>query len=125
MKEKPDVLSGEEMDKAYCLADLHEDKFGHHAIAQAQRDADVEWYRDKITKQDFIWQQQIERAETEVAREIEMILLKDVEHMGHFGVIRDWTIKLKSGVEIGLCADVVKQIVEHENKEAGKEKAGK
>jgi len=34
--EKMEVLSDEEMDEAYCLADLHTDKFGHKAIAQAQ-----------------------------------------------------------------------------------------
>jgi hypothetical protein len=30
------LLTDEEMDKAYCLADLHTDKLGHDAIAQAQ-----------------------------------------------------------------------------------------
>ena len=45
---KPDVLSDEELDKAYCLADLHTDIFGHKAIAQAQRDADVKWYEGSI-----------------------------------------------------------------------------
>ena len=30
------LLTDEEMDEAYCLADLHKDKMGHKAIAQAQ-----------------------------------------------------------------------------------------
>jgi len=45
---KPDVLSDEELDKAYCLADLHTDIFGHKAIAQAQRDADAAYYEPLI-----------------------------------------------------------------------------
>ena len=47
------------------------------------------------------------------------IVLKDVENMSHFGVIRDWTIRLKSGQEIELSAEVVEQIIKHENEEAG------
>jgi len=30
------LLTDEEMDEAYCLADLHRDRMGHKAIAQAQ-----------------------------------------------------------------------------------------
>ena len=45
--------------------------------------------------------------------------LKDIESMGHYHVIRDWTIKLKNGKEIDLGADIVKEILGHETKEAG------
>ena len=31
-------LTPEEMDMAFCLADLNVDKFGHNAVAQAQLD---------------------------------------------------------------------------------------
>jgi hypothetical protein len=47
---------------------------------EAQRDADVEWYRDKTHKQDSIWQQQIEQARQGVAREI-------FEEIGNLAVI--------------------------------------
>lgn len=47
----------------------------------------------------------------------EEINLDDVESMSHFGVIRDWTITLKDGRKIVLGADIIKKIVEHENKE--------
>lgn len=45
------------------------------------------------------------------------IALEDIEDMSHFGVIRDWEIILKNGRKIELCADVVREIVAHENKE--------
>ena len=54
-----------------------------------------------------------------------IIVLKDVESMSHFGVIRDWIIRLKSGQEIELSAEVVEQIVRHENEEAGYVKLAK
>ena len=45
--------------------------------------------------------------------------LKDIKSMGHFGVVRDWIIELKNGRVIELGADIVKQILEREAKEAG------
>ncbi len=51
---------------------------------------------------------------------MEEINLDDVESMSHFGVIRDWLIKLKGGRKITLGAGIIKNIVEHENKELGK-----
>ena len=37
------ILTDEEMDREYCLVDLHKDKFAHHAIAKAQLKKIVEW----------------------------------------------------------------------------------
>ncbi len=45
------------------------------------------------------------------------ITMSGVERMGHFGVVRDWTINLKDGREISLDAEIIKEIVEHENSE--------
>ena len=46
------------------------------------------------------------------------ICLDDVESMSHFGVIRDWVIVLKDNREIMLGADIIREIVKHENEEA-------
>jgi hypothetical protein len=55
----------------------------------------------------------------EMAEIREQIVQKDVERMGHFRVVRDWTITLKNGKSYEIDAQIIKTIVEHENKEAG------
>ncbi|KKN78482.1 hypothetical protein LCGC14_0350140 [marine sediment metagenome] len=45
------------------------------------------------------------------------IALDNVERMGHFGVVRDWTINLKDGMEVLLNARVIQEIIKHENAE--------
>ena len=43
------LLNEEEMDREYCLADLHTDKFAHKAIAKAQAKKMAEWVERNLT----------------------------------------------------------------------------
>ena len=45
------------------------------------------------------------------------ISIDKVESLSHFGVVRDWIIKLKNGKQIEISADVIKKIVKHEREE--------
>ena len=47
----------------------------------------------------------------------ETLYLSDVEELSHFGVVRDWTIKLKSGRTIVIGADIIKEITRHNQTE--------
>jgi len=47
------------------------------------------------------------------------VTLSEVESLSHFGVIRDWIIRLKNGQQIEIDADVIAEIVTHENKKLG------
>ena len=46
-----------------------------------------------------------------------MIINNEVDKVSHFGVVRDYTIILKSGIEICLDSDIIEMIVNHENEE--------
>jgi len=52
-------------------------------------------------------------------KHLEEITTETVESMSHFGVIRDWVIRFKTGEEIEVSASIIKVIVEHESKELG------
>lgn len=72
-KEKPPIIGEQEQLTCSLVDNKHTYKELEPVIKEAcihQRDADVEWYRDKIRKQDFIWQQQIEQARQETANEL-------------------------------------------------------
>ena len=46
-----------------------------------------------------------------------LLLYSEPKHIGHFGVVRDYTIKLKYGGELWIDYGVIKELVEHELKE--------
>lgn len=64
------------------------------------------------------YQKDIPALEAQLAKALKLdITMSGVERLGHFGVVRDWTINLKDGREISLDAEIIKEIVEHENSE--------
>lgn len=42
---------------------------------------------------------------------------KKVKHVGHFGVVRDYTLTMEDNSVLEISADIVSAIVEHENRE--------
>ncbi len=46
-----------------------------------------------------------------------LLLYSEVKSVGHWGVIRDWDIRLKGGGEICIDPEIIKMIIKHEIKE--------
>ncbi|MGA2669980.1 MAG: hypothetical protein ABSF21_00965 [Dehalococcoidia bacterium] len=68
--EKPKILTADEVGEWMELNHKDLEAYTYLHSREAQLDADVAYYQERIHKQDLIWQQQIEQAKTEVAREM-------------------------------------------------------
>ena len=53
----------------------------------------------------------------EYNRKGEVTKHRKVKSIGHFGIIRDYTLELKGGCEILISADIIEEIIKHEKLE--------